>query len=325
MQNRTAPIQPKLFIKNRQKLNALIPQGSIAILHSNDLMPTNADGVMSFKQNSDLFYLTGVDQEETILLLFPSAQDHSLREILFLKETSEDIAIWEGAKLTKDEATKSTGIKTIKWTSEFERTLKSLAAQADSFHLLTNEHARSTSEVETRNDRQLAQLKESYPLHQFNRLSPLLTSLRMIKEDEEIEHIKHAVDITEASFRRILKFIKPGVGEWEIEAEYLHEYIRSGTKGFAYQPIIGSGKNACVLHYIQNNARCQDGELILMDVATLSQEWNADMTRTIPVNGKFTPRQRDVYEAVLRVLKCCRDELLRPGILLKDYQKPPSP
>jgi len=314
------PLGPELFIKNRAKLAALLPEGAMAVIHSNDEMPTNADGVMGFKQNSDLYYLTGVDQAETVLLFFPLAQDEASREILFIKKTSELIAIWEGEKLSQAEAKERSGIQSVKWTDDYEQTIQQLIKQAETVYLLKNEHARSTSEVETRNDRLAKEMKETYPLHTYQRLAPFMSQLRMVKEEEEIAQVQKAVDLTESGFRRVLGFVKPGVGEWEIEAEYLHEFISHGTKGFAYTPIIGAGKNACVLHYVENKEVCQDGDLLLMDVATLHHEWNADMTRTIPVNGKFTDRQRAVYEAVLRVLRASND-ILRPGILLKDYQK----
>lgn len=307
------PIDAQLFINNRERLRNLMKPGSIAILHANDIMPTNADGTMPFIQNTDLYYLTGVDQEETVLVLFPDAHDEKDREILFVKETSELIAIWEGEKLTKEQATKVSGIKRVEWVDSFQSHLHRLVPQADNIYLTTNEHLRAATVVETRNDRFIKECKSRYPLHHFLRLAPLMHKLRIIKDPIEIEMLQKAIDITEAGFRRVLSYVKPGVGEWEIEAEYLHEFVRNRSRGFAYSPIVGAGKNACVLHYVENNCICNDGDLLLMDVAAEWANWNADMTRTIPVNGRFTDRQRIVYNAVLNVFRGSCD-ILRPGI-----------
>ncbi len=313
-------IDSTLFIGNREKLRKMLKPNSIVIIHSNDVLPTNADGTLALHQNRDLFYFCGTDQEETVLILFPDARFEKDREILFVRETNDYVKIWEGPKLEKDEATKVSGIERIEWTSAFESVFSCLVPQADHVYLSTNEHTRATREVETRNDRFIKKCQARFPLHQYERLAPITNELRLIKEPLEIEMLQKACDITEAGFRRVLGFIKPGVGEWEIEAEYLHEFVRSRSRGFAYLPIIGTGKNACVLHYLENQDLCEDGDLVLMDVAAEYANWNADMTRTVPVNGKFTPRQRAVYEAVLSVFKQA-NEILRPGITPKDYQQ----
>jgi Xaa-Pro aminopeptidase len=318
---RTESAPAEFFSRNRENLRAMLKPRSLVIVHANDVMPTNADGVMAHRQNSDLFHLTGIYQEETILLIatgLNAEPDHT--EILFLRETNEEIAVWEGQKLDKEAATVASGIKRVEWTQAFQSYFHRLAPQCDHIYLLTNEHLRAAAMVETRNDRFIQECRQRYPLHAYERLAPLMQRLRMIKSEEEIAMLQKACDITEAGFRRVLEFVKPGVGEWEIEAEFLHEFVRSGSRGFAYLPIIGSGKNACVLHYIENNQICQDGEMLLLDVAAEYAGWNADLTRTIPVNGKFTPRQRDVYNAVLRVLRATND-LLRPGNTPSKLQK----
>ncbi len=313
-------IPASLFIHNRDNLRSLLKPNSVVILHANDIYPTNADGTMAFKQNSDLFYLTGVNQEETVLLLMPDAVDPKEREILFVKETSPHIAIWDGEKLSKEQARAATGIERVEWSASFESFLHRLVPQAENIYLATNEHLRASVIVETRNARFIKECQARYPLHRYERLAPLMHRLRMVKSAEEIRLIQKACDITGAGFRRVLGFIKPGVGEWEIEAELLHEFVRRGSRGFAYNPIVGSGKNACVLHYVENDQICQDGEMVLMDVAAECCGWNSDLTRTVPVNGRFTPRQRQVYDAVLRVFRAS-NEILRPGNRQLDYQK----
>ncbi|MCH7229109.1 aminopeptidase P N-terminal domain-containing protein [Haloferula sp. A504] len=313
-------IDPQFFVRNREKLRALLKPKSIVIVHSNDIYPTNADGTMPHHQNRDLFYLTGVDQEETVLVMMPDAVDERDREILFLKETSEQIAIWDGEKLSKDQAIAHTGIKRIEWVENFEAWLHRLVPQADHVYLTTNEHLRAATVVETANDRFIKQCQARYPLHRYERLAPLMHQLRIIKEQVEIDYLQKACDITEAGFRRVLGFIKPGVGEWEIEAEYLHEFVRRGSRGFSYNPIVGSGKNACVLHYVENDKVCEDGQMVLMDVAAEYGGWAADMTRTVPVNERFTDRQRAVYDSVLRVFRGA-NEILRPGNTPLEFQK----
>ncbi|MDA7889933.1 aminopeptidase P N-terminal domain-containing protein [Akkermansiaceae bacterium] len=313
-------IDPSFFTKNRAGLVDRLKPNSLVIIHANDLLPTNADGSIPFRQNNDLFYFTGVDQEQTVFLIFPDAQQERDREVLFVRETSEKIAVWEGDMLNKEQAEGVSGIKNVQWSANFEAFLHRLAPQVEHIYLHTNEHISASNIVETRNGRFIKECMERYPLHRYERVAPLTNELRMIKDVEEIRFLQKAVDITEAGFRRVLGFIKPGVGEWEIEAEYIHEFIKSKSRGFAYTPIIGSGKNGCVLHYLENEAICQDGEMVLMDVGAEYGNWNADMTRTVPVNGKFTDRQRDVYNAVLRVMRGA-NTILRPEIKPTDYQE----
>ncbi len=312
---------PASFFKaNRERLTALLPEKSLAVLNANDIMPTNADGNMAFRQNSDLYYLSGVDQEETILVLFPTAQSEERREVLFLRETNEEIAVWEGAKLTQEQAREVTGIENVYWLAEFDRIFREMMFEAETVYLNLNEHRRARNPVESRDRRFIAQVQRDYPLHRYARLAPHLHRLRMVKSPEEIGAIREASRLTELGFRRILKFVKPGVAEYEVEAEMAHEYIRHRSRGFAYTPIVASGANACVLHYITNDAVCKDGDLLLLDVAAEYANYNSDMTRTIPVNGRFTPRQRQVYDAVLRVQRACRT-MLRPGVVHKEYQE----
>jgi Xaa-Pro aminopeptidase len=313
-------ISPEFFVRNRDNLRALLKPNSMVILHANDIYPTNADGSLPFKQNSDLFYLTGVDQEETTLVLMPDAVDPKEQEILFLKETSEQIAIWEGEKLSKEQARAATGVERIEWAHGFDGFLHRMVPQVEHVYLATNEHLRASVVVETRNARFIKDCQARYPLHRYERLAPLLHRLRVTKDPEELKMLQKACDITEAGFRRALGFIKPGVGEWEIEAEFLHEFVRRGSRGFAYGPIIGTGKNACVLHYVENDKVCRDGDMVLMDVAAEYAGWASDLTRTVPVNGKFTKRQRDVYNAVLSVFNGA-NEILRPGNTPMEYQK----
>ena len=317
---RYSKIPNQLFIQNRNNFKEHLKPNSIAIFFSNDIMPTNADGAMGFKQNSDLFYLSGIDQEESILVIFPDAKDEKHKEILFLRETNETIAIWEGEKLTKEQATEISGIKTIYWTHQFEQILRTLMYQAEYVYLNSNEHLRKYIETETAQDRWNKKIMQNYPLHKYERAAPILFKLRTIKHSIEIDLIQQACNITEKAFRRILKFVKPGVWEYEIEAEMLHETIINRSKGFAYSPIIASGRNACVLHYVENNKQCQDGEVILIDVGAEYANYASDMTRCIPVNGKFTKRQKEVYNSVLFVLKEA-SKLLRPGMTFEKYNE----
>lgn len=314
------PIDNALFIQNRKKFAELLEPKSLAVFNSNDIMPTNADGTMPFKQNSDLFYLSGIDQEESILLLFPDCPEEKHKEVLFLKETNEMIAIWEGHKYTKEEAFETSGIKTVYWLSQFEQVFNSLMAKAESVYLNSNEHLRATVEVQTRDARFVKWCQENYPLHQYRRAAPLMHHLRAIKSDIEIDLMQQACNITEKGFRRVLNFVKPGVMEYEIEAEFLHEFIRNRSAGFAYSPIIASGANACVLHYIANNAQCQDGEVILFDVAAEYANYNSDMSRSIPVNGRFSKRQKAVYQSVRRVMQAAM-QMLTPGNSIPEYHQ----
>ncbi|MBB5283691.1 Xaa-Pro aminopeptidase [Rhabdobacter roseus] len=315
---RYLPIDSSLFVENRRRLSGMLKPKSLVILHANDILPTNADGTMGFRQNTDLFYLSGVDQEETILLLFPEHPDEKIREVLFLRETNEQIAIWEGEKLTKEQARSTSGIQAIFWTHQFEAVFRNIVFEAEHVYLNTNEHTRNESLVQTREARYVREFKEKYPLHQLQRLAPLMHYLRAIKQPQELALLMQACDITRTGFLRLLKFVKPGVAEYEIEAELLHEFVRGRSRGFAYQPIIASGANACVLHYIQNNQLCQDGQVLLLDVAAEYANYNADLTRSIPVNGRFTPRQRAVYDAVLRVFKAAKSMLV-VGNLWDEY------
>ena len=317
---RYTPFSAELFKKNRAKLYAQLPPKSIVVISSNDIMPTNADGTMGFRQNSDLFYLSGLDQEETFLILYPDAPEAQWREIAFVRETSELIEIWEGHKYTKEEATQTSGIKNIQWTSNFDSLLKTLIYSADNLYLTDNEHLRNASVVQTQNARLGISLRELYPNHAIGRLAPILSDLRMQKEPEELQALQIACDITEKGFRRVLNFTKPGVTEYEIEAEFIHEFTRNRSEGFAYTPIIASGANACVLHYIDNALPCKDGDMLLLDVGASYANYNADMTRTIPVNGRFSPRQKQVYQAVHAVLDYAT-EIMQPGVFWVDYQK----
>lgn len=314
------PLPKELYVRNRAKFAAKITKNSVAVFNSNDLMPTNADGTMKFRQNNDIFYLTGIDQEETILLLAPDCPISSMREVLFIRETNDHIAVWEGHKYTKEEAEIASGIKNIQWISNFDQILYTVMALADRIYLNTNEHLRAGVIVQTRDARMIQLCKEKFPLHTYDRAAPIMHQLRAVKEPEEINQLQHACDITERGFRRVLSFVRSGVAEYEIEAEFLHEFVRNRSKGFAYEPIIASGVSACVLHYIENNKACHSGELLLMDVAAEYGNYNADMTRTIPVNGRFEPRQRAVYDGVLRVMRASM-ELLNPGITIQEYHK----
>lgn len=314
------PINNELFIENRKRLASLLKPKSLAIFNSNDPMPTNADGTMGFQQNSDLFYLSGIDQEESILLIFPDCPDPKHREVLFLKETSELIAIWEGYKYTKEHAQQVSGIEKIYWTSQFEAVLTTLVFESEHIYLNSNEHIRNHSTVQTRDAKFIIWAKEHFPLHKFERVAPLMHQLRVIKSEHEIAQISEACRITELGFRRLLNFVKPDVMEYEIEAELIHEFVRNRSKGFAYTPIIASGANACVLHYIENSRPCKDGDLILLDVAAEYANYNSDLTRTIPVNGRFTKRQRAVYDAVHRAFKFAKS-ILKVGVLWEEYQK----
>ena len=314
------PIGAGLFEINRSNLIKQLKPNSIVILNANDIMPTNADGVMPFRQNNDLFYLSGIDQEETILVLMPDFYEEKFREMLFVKETSELIAIWEGHKLTKEEATEISGIKSVFPNKEFEKMLPPLMAQAEYVYLNSNEHTRAENMVETRDERFKDWCKKHFPLHRYERLAPIMHNLRSVKSEIEITLLQKACDITAGGFQRVLKFVKPGVMEYEIEAEYMHEFLRNRSRGFAYAPIVASGSNACILHYIENNMECRAGDMLLMDVGAEYANYNADMTRAIPVAGRFSERQRAVYNAVLRV-KNEATKLLAPGNTIKAYNQ----
>ena len=311
-------IKKELFIKNRAKFVAKMDRSSVAIFNSNDIYPISADSTMPFQQHRDIFYLSGVDQEESILVICPDAFDKNHREMLFLKETNEHIAIWEGEKLTKDRAFETSGIKSVFWLTDYDSVMKQVFPQVKSIYINTNQHTRANTEVETREDRFIGKLKSKYPAHQYLNSASILHQLRSVKEPEEIQLMQIACDITEKGFRRILKKIKPGIAEYEIEAELMHEFLSNRSKGWAYTPIIGSGPSACVLHYIDNNKVCNDGDVILMDFGAEYANYASDMTRCVPVNGKFTDRQRAVYQSVLNVKKAA-EKMLVPGTYMHEY------
>ena len=311
-------IDSKLFKKNRSKFVSQMLPNSIAIFNSNDIFSTGADSTLPFYQHRNIFYLSGVDQEESILVLNPNANDPAHKEILFLKETNDHITIWEGEKLNKDQAKSLTGIQTIYWLDEFETIFSKLMTNVDKVYFNNNNHYRKAVEMQTREDRFLIWLKSNYPEHKIEYSFPIMEKLRGVKEPEEIELIQKACDITEKGFRRVLKFLKPGVMEFHVEAEYSHEFLRNRSKGFAYTPIIASGYNACVLHYINNNMQCKDGDMLLMDVGAEYANYSSDMTRTVPINGRFTDRQKSVYQAVLNV-KNEASKMLIPGTIWEEY------
>ena len=313
-------IENSLYISNRRKFSSNMEKGTLAVFNSNDIYPISADSTMPFQQHRDILYLSGVDQEESILVIFPNCSNEKHREVLFLRETNEHIAIWEGEKLTKEEAFKVSGIKTVYWLNQFETIFKQMMAEAKGIYINTNEHLRANTEVETREDRFIKKLRMDYPAHQVHKSAPIMHSIRSVKEQVEIDLMQKACKITEAGFRRLLKFIEPGVWEYEIEAELAHEFLRNRSKGFAYTPIVASGKNACVLHYIENNKQCHDGDVILLDVGAEYANYSSDLTRCVPVNGRFTDRQKKVYNAVLSVKKQA-EQLLVPGAIMAEYHK----
>ena len=316
---RYEPFDVKMFQTNRDRLRAQLLPASLAIVNANDWQPTTTDGTMPYYPNSDLFYLTGIEQEESVLFIAPEAHDETLREVLFLREPNELLKTWEGHKLTKDEGRSISGITTVKWLSDFPKVWRQLMCEVDNVYLNANEHYRATIEVSTRDDRFIHACLDQYPLHRYYRLGRIMQQLRGVKTQWELDVLRKAVAITEAGFRRVMKFVRPGVSETEVEAEFAHEFTRRRGK-FAFNPIIASGANACVLHYLANDQVCKDGELLLLDVAAAYGNYNADITRTIPVNGKFTSRQREVYDAVLRVL---RGSIARAtvGKLHRDWQR----
>ncbi|MGV8946165.1 MAG: aminopeptidase P N-terminal domain-containing protein [Lutibacter sp.] len=318
---RYTQIPTTLFIKNRKNFTAKMEANSIAIFTSNDVMPNNADDVMGFAQNNDLFYLSGIDQEESILLLYPDAVLPENREILFVKETSDLIKIWEGDKLTKEKAFEVTGVKNVKWLQDFELTLQYMAFEADTFYLGHNEHKKTlTAQMLTQQDRMISFCKEKYPLHHYKRAAKIIRELRQIKSDKEIALMQKAADISVGSFKRVLKSVKPGLFEYELEAELTYELIRKGAKRHAFMPIVASGANACALHYNTNDSICKEGDMVLMDFGVCYANYNSDTTRCFPVNGKFSKRQKEVYNAVLHCLKE-GSKLLKPGVISAEYEK----
>jgi Xaa-Pro aminopeptidase len=316
---RYEPISSDLFIGNRARLRELLPPNALTVVNANDVCPTNGDGTQTTIPNSDLFYLSGVEQEQSILLLYPDADEEKHRELLFLREPTRENELWEGRKLTKKDAQNLSGIRNVHWLSDFPRLFHRLMCECDLVFLNRNEHKRAVIEVESRDARFTAETMRNYPLHQYRRLAPLLHRLRVVKSDIEVELLQRACDITGQGFRRVLRATHPGILECEVEAELAHEFIRQGAR-FAYLPIIASGINACCLHYVANSNACDKGDLLLLDVAASYANYNADLTRTIPVNGRFTRRQRQVYDSVLRVLRGSIKGL-RPGKKIKTWQE----
>ncbi len=314
------PLSKSFYQNTRKSFMAEMEPNSLAIFNSNDIYPISADSVMPFEQHRDLFYLSGIDQEESIIILFPDAINPKHKEIAFVKKTNSHIAVWEGPKLNKEKTYELSGIKTVYWLEDFKDVFQELSTQCNKFYFNTNEHYRQAVETETREDRFIKWCKNQYPAHNVAKSNPILQKLRSVKDDQEITQIKKACDITEKAMRRVISFLKPDVWEYEIEAELVHECIKNRSKGFAYQPIIASGFNANILHYTLNNKKCKSGELVLIDVAAEYGNYSADVTRTFPVSGIYTERQKKVYNAVLNV-KNEATKLLVTGTLWKEYHK----
>ncbi len=312
------PLSKDLYKRNRKKLVAQLEKGTMAVFHSNDIMPTNADGEMPFRQNNDLFYLSGIDQEDTTLLFYSDSITDSFKEVLFIRETNDLIKVWEGEKFSIEEAKELSGIEDVRWDNQFESFFASLTKSITTVYVNSNEHVRATTGVQTKDQRFVLWLRANFSGLKLKKVAKIQHNLRYVKEPEEIEQIKKACEITEKAFRRVLGFTKPEVMEYEIEAEIIHEFIKSGSKGHAYQPIVAAGDNACVLHYIANDKPCKDGDLILMDFGAEYGNYNSDLTRTIPANGKFTYRQKEVYNAVLAVFKYAKSQLVE-GNTFKEY------
>jgi Xaa-Pro aminopeptidase len=317
---RYLPIDSSLFVTNRERFAKQLKHNAIAVFHSNDIMPKSADGTHPFVQHPDLFYLTGMDQEDTVLIIYPDAKEIKHKEVLFIRKTSDEIAIWEGNKFSRDEARKISGIQTVFWTEDFQKIFRSLVFDAERIYLNTNEHARADVTVETRDIRFLKWCREIYPLHQYERLAPIMQDLRSIKSKMEIDLIKEACGIAERAFRRVLQVVKPGIWEFEVEAEILHEFLKNRSRRPAFDPIVASGCNSCVLHYTENNQQCRKGDLLLIDFGAEYSNYASDVTRTIPVSGKFSERQRHIYEAVYRIQKQAI-QMLIPGNTFHAYHK----
>jgi Xaa-Pro aminopeptidase len=314
------PISTCLFTNNRKNFVLRTKSNSIAIFHANDEFPKNGDQSFLFKQNADFFYLTGIDQEKSILVLYPDCPNPLYKEVLFLRQTDEHIAVWEGHKYTKAEAKTVSGIDNIYWLTEFDTILHTIINYADNIYINTNENDRYSYSVPYRDIRLFEQLRQKYPLHHYERSAVILRDLRVVKSDVEVELTKKACAITKDAFIRVLNFVKPGVAEYEIEAEVTHEFLKQRASGHAYSPIIASGPNAIVLHYVDNTQVCKDGDVVLFDFGAEYANYNADMSRSIPVNGRFTKRQRDVYNAVLRVMRGAT-KLIQAGTVLSDYHE----
>jgi Xaa-Pro aminopeptidase len=316
---RHAPIPAELFVENRRRLAALLEPRSLAVVNANDVLPTNADGTLPLQPNSDLFYLTGIEQEETVLVLAPDAFEERHREMLFLRQPDARLETWEGHKLSPEEATRISGVKQVRWLSELPTELHRLMCEMEHVYLNSNEHPRAVIEVESRDARFVRDLQRRYPLHDYRRLARLMNRLRVVKSPVEVDLIRQACALTARGFARVLRFVRPGVNECEVEAELAHEFIR-GRGRFAYPPIIAAGANSCVLHYNQNDQVCRRGEVLLVDAAASYANYNADLTRTLPVSGRFTRRQRQVYDAVLRTLRAMIRAAV-PGKLHRDWQR----
>ncbi len=312
------PIDQQLFISNRRRYVEHLKPNAVAIFNSNDEMPRNGDQDFPFRQNSDFFYLSGIDQAKSILMVFPDCPLEKYREALFVEETNEHIAVWYGKKYSKEEATAVSGIKNVFWLDSFDTALKEVMALCENVYLNINENPRYTNAVPYKDIRFANEMKLKFPLHKYERSAPIVSNLRMIKSETEIELMQEAINVTEMAFRRVLAFVEPGVMEYEVEAEITHEFIRNRANGHAYYPIIASGKSACVLHYIENNKECKDGDLMLLDFGAEYANYAGDLSRTIPVNGKFTPRQKEVYSACLRVMRAAT-KMLVPGTTLEKY------
>lgn len=319
---RHEPIGKELFVSNRKRLAKKLNPNSLALFNSNDIMPSNADGTIGYIQNSDLYYLSGIHQEESMVVICPGFPDKKYREVLFLREPNETMEKWEGHKLTKKEATEISGIETVVWVSGFDKLFHHMMTMGGASHvyLNTNEHYRSEVTVQSRDARFIEWCKRAYPLHKYERAAPMMSELRRVKQPREISLIQQACDITECGFRRVLNYVRPGVMEYEIEAEFIHEFKRLGSKGFAYTPIIASGDNNVILHYVENSQQCHAGDLLLLDVAAEYANYNSDLTRTIPVSGQYSKRQKEVYNSVLRIHKAAI-KMLRPSVVYFDFQK----
>jgi len=316
---RHAPLDSALFVSHRQQLAALLPPRSVAVVHAADQLPTTGDGTLRLHPAADLFHLTGIEQEESVLVLCPDAAEPNQREMLFIRQPNEHLTMWEGAKLSQEEARSVSGVARVRWLSDLPAALHALLCDKELVFLNANEHERSSTEVEPRDLRLARQLMHRYPLHAFRRLAPLMRSLRAVKGPAEVELIRQAIAITNGGLGHLLEVLKPGVMEYELEAELIGEFTRRRAR-MAYEPIIASGKHACVLHYTSNDAECRAGDLVLVDVGASYANYNADLTRTYPVSGRFTTRQRAVYDAVLRVL---RGAIARTtvGISLRDWKR----
>lgn len=315
---RYTTIDKQLFIDNRKRFSAQLKSHSLAIFQSNAVMPRNGDASYEFKQNSDMFWLTGLDQEDCAVVIFPDCPVEAYREALFIKRTNEQIAVWDGHKYTKEEAKAASGIQHVFWMDEFDSLMRPVIMMAQSIYLNTNENDRASNPFPYRDLVFAREMRERYPLHQFERAAPIMQRLRSVKHPLEVEYMKHAIEISNKMFQRVLRYVKPGVKEYEIEAEVIHEFVRNGAAGHSFTPIVASGKNACVLHYIDNADTCKDGDLLLLDTGTDYGNYISDMTRTFPVNGKFSARQKEVYNAVLRVMHEAK-KLLKPGVMLMEY------